>query len=128
MTTTNFSGWAVSARRIGLVLLLAVLGAGIAAACSSGDDEGGRGDTVATIQDRGELICGVKQTQPLFGNREADGSVAGFDIEFCKALAAAVLGDADAVDYEDASDASTRFELLNNENIDVLIRTTTITA
>ncbi len=128
MTTTKFSGWAVSARRIGLVLLLAVLGAGIAAACSSSDDEGGRGDTVATIQDRGELICGVKQTQPLFGNREADGSVAGFDIEFCKALAAAVLGDADAVRYEDASDASTRFELLNNENIDVLIRTTTITA
>ena len=128
MTTSKYFGWAVSARRIGLVLLLAVLGAGIAAACSSSDDEGGRGDTVATIQERGRLLCGVKQTQPLFGNREADGSVAGFDIEFCKAIAAAVLGDANAVDYEDASDASTRFELLNKENIDVLIRTTTITA
>ncbi len=128
MTTSKYFGWAISARRIGLVLLLAVLGAGIAAACSSSDDDGGRGDTVATIQDRGRLICGVKQTQPLFGNKEADGSVVGFDIEFCKAIAAAVLGDANAVDYEDASDASTRFELLNNENIDVLIRTTTITA
>jgi len=129
LTTSNYFGWAVSARRIGLALLLAVLGAGFAAACSSSDDgDEARGDTVATIQDRGELLCGVKQTQPLFGNREADGSVVGFDIEFCKAIAAAVLGDADAVDYVDASDASTRFELLNDEQIDVLIRTTTITA
>ena len=50
-----------------------------------------------TLQDvlaRGYLVCGVKQTQPLFGFKENDGSVVGFDIEFCKAIAAAVLGDA----------------------------------
>ncbi len=107
------------------LLILALVALGLAAACNGGDDEGG---TIATIQDRGELLCGVKQTQPLFGFKEADGSVSGFDIEFCKAIAAAVLKDATAVEFVDASDASTRFELLADETIDVLIRTTTITA
>ena len=103
----------------------------VAVACGDDDGDGGgegRGNTVQTIKDRGELKCGVKQTQPLFGFREADGTVVGFDIEFCKALAAAVLKDHTKVEYVDASDASTRFELLAEEEIDVLIRTTTITA
>ena len=84
--------------------------------------------TLRTVINRGRLLCGVKQTQPLFGNREADGSAAGFDIEFCKAIAAAVLGDADAVDYVDASHAASRYKLLADGKIDVLIRTTAITA
>jgi general L-amino acid transport system substrate-binding protein len=112
------------------LLILALFALGLAVACD--DDEGGSGvtagDTVATVQDRGELLCGVKQTQPLFGFKEADGSVTGFDIEFCKAIAAATLKDANAVEYVDASDASTRFELLADQEIDILIRTTTITA
>ena len=107
------------------LLILALVALGLAVACNGDDEEGG---TIATIQDRGELLCGVKQTQPLFGFKEADGSVSGFDIEFCKAIAAAVLKDATAVEFVDASDASTRFELLADETIDVLIRTTTITA
>ena len=117
--------------RIGLVavVLLGVL----AVACPTGDDDDSssdeaRGDTISIIEDRGELKCGVKQTQPLFGFKEADGSVTGFDIEFCKAIAAAVLGDSNTAVFIDASDASTRFELLNDGEIDILIRTTTITA
>ncbi len=84
--------------------------------------------TLELVIARDELRCGVKQTQPLFGFREADGTVTGFDIEFCKALAAAVLRDHAKVEYVDASDASTRFELLASGDIDVLIRTTTLTA
>ena len=84
-----------------------------------------RGDTVQLVKDRGTLLCGVKQTQPLFGFREPDGSVVGFDVDFCQAIAAAMEVDLELID---ASDASTRFELLANGNIDVLIRTTTITA
>ena len=95
-------------------------------AASSGSG-GDRGDTVQLVQDRGVLRCGVKQTQPLFGFREADGTVAGFDVEFCKAIQVA-LGDDIDLELIDASDASTRFELLNDGQIDVLIRTTTITA
>ena len=83
--------------------------------------------TLAAVQEHRELLCGVKQTQPLFGFRRGDGSVVGFDIEFCKAIAAAV-GSNVTVRYVDASDASTRFELLASGRIDVLIRTTTITA
>ena len=44
-----------------------------------------RGNTVQLVKDRGILKCGVKQTQPLFGFREPDGSVVGFDVDFCKA-------------------------------------------
>ena len=77
---------------------------------------------------RDRLKCGVKQTHPLFGFRGADGTLAGFDIEFCKAIAAAILGDPDKIEYVDASGSSTRFELLAEEEFDVLIRTTTITA
>ena len=84
-----------------------------------------RGDTVQLVKDRGILKCGVKQTQPLFGFREPDGSVVGFDVDFCKAIAEAMEVDLELVD---ASDASTRFELLADGEIDVLIRTTTITA
>ena len=84
--------------------------------------------TLQHVIARGYLVCGVKQTQPLFGFKENDGSVVGFDIEFCKAIAAAVLGDANAVEYVDASDARTRFDLLVEGTIDVLIRTTTVTA
>ena len=87
-----------------------------------------RGRTLQTVIDRGELKCGVKQTQPLFGFREADGTVTGFDIEFCKAIAAATLGDASKVEYVDVSDAATRFEVLGSGEIDVLIRTTSINA
>ena len=84
--------------------------------------------TLREVLERGELNCGVKWTQPLFGLRTADGTIEGFDIEFCKAIAAAVLDDPDAVNYVDASDASIRFLLLAHGEIDVLIRTTTVTA
>ena len=84
--------------------------------------------TLQYVIARGYLLCGVRQTQPLFGLEEPDGSVVGFDIEFCKAIAAAVLGDATKVEYVDASGASTRFELLADAEVDVLIRTTAVTA
>ena len=84
--------------------------------------------TLREVLERGELNCGVKWTQPLFGLLTADGRIEGFDIEFCKAIAAAVLDDPDAVNYVDASDASIRFLLPADGEIDVLIRTTTVTA
>ena len=84
--------------------------------------------TLREVLERGELNCGVKYTQPLFGLLGSDGVPQGFDIEFCKAIAAAVLGDADAVLYVDASDPFTRFHLLVDGEVDVLIRTTTLTA
>ncbi len=109
------------------LLMLAPIALALLSACG-GDGGADGGSTVTTVQDRGELRCGVKQTQPLFGFKEADGTISGFDIEFCKAIAAATLGDATRVQFVDASDSSIRFELLGDGEIDVLLRTTSIAA
>jgi general L-amino acid transport system substrate-binding protein len=85
------------------------------------------GETLAAVQDRGTLNCGVNEAVPGFGFRDPDGNFAGFDIDFCKAVAAAVLGDATAVEYIPLT-AQTRFTALQSGEIDVLIRNTTWTA
>ena len=85
------------------------------------------GGILAAVQDRGELICGVNDAVPGFGFATAEGDFAGFDIDYCKALAAAVLGDAEAVDYRPLT-AQQRFTALQSGEIDVLIRNTTWTA
>ncbi len=115
--------------RIGLVAVAAF--ALLLFACSDDDDDGDNGGSsggiLAEVQDRGELRCGVKETQPGFGFLASDGTRLGNDVEFCRAVAAAVLGDSDAVEFIAAS-ADNRFELLSSGEIDVLIRTTTWTA
>lgn len=88
------------------------------------EDEGGR---LAVVIDRGEVNCGVNDTLPGFGNIDADGNNAGFDVDFCRVVAAAVLGDADAVNYTPL-DASQRFPTLQSGEIDLLVRNTTWTA
>jgi general L-amino acid transport system substrate-binding protein len=91
-----------------------------------GGDDGG-GGTLAEVQDRGTLNCGVNEAVPGFGLVDADGNYAGFDIEFCKVVAAAVLGDPEAVEYTPLT-ADQRFTALAAGEIDVLIRNTTQTA
>jgi general L-amino acid transport system substrate-binding protein len=78
------------------------------------------------VKDRGTLLCGVNSQLPGFGFLETDGSFAGFDVDFCKAVAAAVLGDAEAVEYRQAS-AQERFTLVSTGEIDVLFRNSTWT-
>ncbi len=85
------------------------------------------GSTLAAVQDRGELNCGVNAAVPGFGFSTAEGSFEGFDIDYCKAVAAAVLGDAEAVNFIPL-DAGQRFTALQSDEIDVLIRNTTWTA
>jgi len=85
------------------------------------------GGLLAAVQDRGTLICGVSEGLPGFSIQEDDGSYSGFDVDYCKAIAAAVLGDAEAVDYVELS-ASARFTALQAGEVDVLVRNTTWTA
>ena len=81
--------------------------------------------TLDTIMARGSLNCGVKTSQFGMGYLDADtGTRSGLDVAYCEALGAA-LGV--SVTYVDATQASTRFEKLSSEEIDVLIRTTTWT-
>ena len=84
------------------------------------------GNTLATVKDRGKIICGVNQAVPGFGFLQSDGTFAGFDIDFCKALSAAVFGDTESVEYRPLN-AKQRFTALQSGEIDVLIRNTTWT-
>ena len=81
---------------------------------------------LATVQERGELICGVNGSLPGFSFLDEDGQNTGFDADFCRALAAAVLGDPEAVDFR-ALSADQRGPALQTGEVDVLIRNTTWT-
>ncbi len=74
----------------------------------------------------GTVKCGVGGSAPGFSVSQPDGSVTGFDADFCRAIAAAVVGDADAVEFETVA-ASQRFNAVRIGVVDVLIRTTTWT-
>lgn len=84
------------------------------------------GDTLADVTDRGTLNCGVSGTLPGFSFVGEDGSISGFDWDFCRAVAAAALGDADAVEGRPTS-STERFPVLQSGEIDVLSRNTTWT-
>jgi general L-amino acid transport system substrate-binding protein len=84
------------------------------------------GDLLETVLARGELNCGVNEVLPGFGSLDADGNFVGFDVDLCRAVAAALFGDADAVRYE-ALTAAARFEAVNSGLIDLLSRNTTWT-
>ena len=79
------------------------------------------------IKARGELRCGVNSTLPGFGTVDAAGNYVGFDVDICKAIAAAVFGDANAVVYRPLT-AGERPTALQSGEIDVLIRNTTRTS
>jgi general L-amino acid transport system substrate-binding protein len=87
------------------------------------DQEGG---ILARVQSRGNLICGVNDAVPGFGFLQPDGSFAGFDVDFCRAVAAGVLGDSEAVEYVPLT-AEARLTAVQTGQVDVLIRNTTWT-
>jgi len=85
------------------------------------------GGRLAAIQSRGQLICGVNGGLPGFSFLEqGTGEWSGFDVDFCKAVAAAVLGDAAAVEYRQLG-TDDRGPALQTGEVDVLIRNTTWT-
>lgn len=79
-----------------------------------------------TVKGRGKLVCGVNQSVRGFGFLQEDGTYAGFDIDFCKAIAAAIFGDANAVEYRPLS-SSERFTAVGSGEVDVLWRNSTWT-
>ena len=82
--------------------------------------------TLADVQDRGELNCVVTTGLVGFAAPDANGQWAGFDVDFCRAVAAAVLGDGSKVKFV-PSTGKTRFTLLNSGEGDILFRNTTET-
>jgi len=82
--------------------------------------------TLEEVQKRGELQCGVSTGLPGFSATDEKGNWKGLDVDGCKAIAAAVLGDAGKVKYIPLN-AKERFTALQSGEIDVLVRGTTWT-
>jgi general L-amino acid transport system substrate-binding protein len=82
--------------------------------------------TLDAIKKRGELICGVDTGIPGFAFQDSAGKWKGFDIAYCRSIAAAVLGDPEKVKYMGVT-AKVRFTVLQSGEIDVLIRDSTLT-
>lgn len=97
-----------------------VLGAGTAAQAQ-------QQDTLAAVKARGELNCGVSTgVQTGMSTLDSEGNWKGFEVDFCRGVAAAILGDADKVKYVPL-DIKTAFTTLQSGGIDLLARTATAT-
>jgi general L-amino acid transport system substrate-binding protein len=83
--------------------------------------------TLDDVKARGELICGSNTGLTGFGAPDAAGNWSGFDVDLCRAIAAAVLGDASKVKFVPTT-GETRFTALQSGEVDLLIRNSTWTA
>jgi len=82
--------------------------------------------TLDTVKSKGFLQCGVSQGLPGFSNPDTRGNWTGLDVDVCRAVAAAIFGDANKVKYTPLS-SKERFTALQSGEIDMLSRNTTWT-
>jgi general L-amino acid transport system substrate-binding protein len=99
------------------------LAAGAVAIAVAGVAQAG---TLDDVKAKGFVQCGVSQGLAGFSNPDSQGNWSGIDVDLCKAVAAAVLGDANAVKYTPLS-AKERFTALQSGEVDILSRNTTWT-
>ena len=108
----------------------------VCAACGESDENDGNNVDIADesdkgrlqkIQERGRLICAVNFQFPGFGFLDEDGHPDGFDIDLCRAVATAVFGDPNAVEFR-VTEHNERAPSLQSGEIDLLSRNTTWTA
>ena len=95
-------------------------------AVASGPACAAAGDTLARVKARGILRCGVSEGIIGFSARDASGRWTGLDADFCRAVAAAALGDPEKVEFRPLK-PSERFPALNARAVDLLARNTTWT-
>jgi general L-amino acid transport system substrate-binding protein len=82
--------------------------------------------TLKAVQDRGQLVCGANGTLAGFGMPDPQGSWIGFDVDFCRAIAAAIFNDPTKVKFVPLT-AGNRFTALQSGEVDLLSRNTTWT-
>ncbi|MDX7951619.1 amino acid ABC transporter substrate-binding protein [Lichenihabitans sp. Uapishka_5] len=87
---------------------------------------GAQAGTLDTVKSRGQLICGANTALAGFGIPDSSGGWTGLDVDYCRAIAAAVLGDPTKVKFIPLN-AKDRFPALQSGEVDVLIRNTTWT-
>src|SRR6188474_3071239 len=97
-----------------VALVLAVTAQGVSA------------QTLKAVKDRGMLNCGANGTLAGFGLPDAAGKWTGLDVDFCRAIAAAIFDNPNKVKFVPL-DAKERFTELGNRKIDVLARNSTWT-
>lgn len=105
---------------------LAALGAGVLAALSFAAPPAQAESTLDIVKKRGHLRCQIGVPSPGFYNLKQDGSWVGSDVSVCRAVAAAVFGDPDKVEFQSVT-STVRFTALANGESDMLSRTTTWT-
>lgn len=100
--------------------------AGMAAALAVCVSVAQAGETLSAVQSRGQLRCGVSEGIEGFSIKDASGRWRGLDADFCRAVAAAVLGNPEKVEFVPLK-ASNRFPALQAKRVDLLVRNTTWT-
>jgi general L-amino acid transport system substrate-binding protein len=85
--------------------------------------QGSGSPTLDSVRARGELLCGTGGEIPGFSMLDSSGVMRGLDADYCRAVAAAALGDATKVKWVSVT-AQTRFTALQSGEIDILVRNT----
>jgi general L-amino acid transport system substrate-binding protein len=96
--------------------------------CAAAHPTNAQIDTLSTVKQRGFLHCGVNIGLPGFSQSDGAGNWRGLDVDYCKAIAAAVLGNHRNVTYVPIPGITERFSALQSGAIDVLLRNTTWTS
>jgi general L-amino acid transport system substrate-binding protein len=105
-------------------LLCGLLSVAAGPALAQGSGSGGSGSaTLDAVRARGELLCGTGGEIPGFSMLDSSGVMRGLDADYCRAVAAATLGDAKKVKWVSVT-AQNRFTALQSGEIDILVRNT----
>jgi general L-amino acid transport system substrate-binding protein len=114
-------------RKLALVTLTLALAGATVTEAAADSKVLGLGERLALVKSRGKLICGVNNAVPGFGYLDgASGQFVGFEVDFCRAIAAAVFGDPKAIEFRPLN-AAQRGPALQTGEIDVLLRNATWT-
>jgi general L-amino acid transport system substrate-binding protein len=105
-----------------LVKALAILGVAVLTGLGQADAS----PTMTAVKVRGHVLCGVNLGLPGFASADARGNWSGLDVDVCRAVAAALFGDAAKVKFVPLS-ATERLDALHSRRIDILARNTTWT-
>ncbi len=113
--------------KLGLFAL--VLAVAIAAIAACGEEAAPEAPVsrLAAVQERGTLICASRNDVPGYGSLDAAGRNVGFDIDLCRAVATAVLGDPEAIQINYIT-AAERGPTIQSGEVDLLVRTVTWTS
>ncbi|PSN17014.1 amino acid ABC transporter substrate-binding protein [filamentous cyanobacterium CCP5] len=116
---------------VGLALTVAACSGGTTTTTEGGSAEGGEatasaGSRLDVVKERGQLICGVDGGIPGFSFVDESGTYTGLDVDVCRAVAAALFDDPEAVEFR-RLDSTERFTALAGGEVDMLSRNTTWT-